>query len=111
LSGARLTTEVPVLEIIVLFKLCQRIGRAARAKGRRAGGYQLLLVIFWFGAELGGGLLSVAWLVAVNGNNAGEYLFLAYLAAFAGAAVGAWLAFRIVASLPDPQLVEPEIAD
>ena len=92
-----------MIEILVLIRLCKRIGRAARAKGRRAGGYQLLLVLFWFGAELGGGLLCGSWLVAVYGHDADEYMVIAYLAAVVGAAVGAWLAFRIVASLPDPR--------
>jgi hypothetical protein len=91
-----------MIEIIILFKLCGRIGDAARDKGRRAIGYQLMLLLFWFGGEVVTMLLAGMALVALYGEEFKKYLLFAYIAAVAGAFLGAWIVFRIVAGLPEP---------
>ena len=90
-----------MIEIIILFKLCRRIGETARDKGRREIGYQLMLIVFWFGGEVGTALLAGVVLAALYGEEFEKYALFAYIAAFAGAAAGAWIAFRIVAALPE----------
>lgn len=91
-----------MLEILLLVALCRKIGEAARAKGRSAGGYQLMLVAFWFGGEIGVALLGavVSYLVLGPQDEDGLLCFM-YVLALVGAAVGALLAFQIVARLPD----------
>jgi uncharacterized membrane protein YsdA (DUF1294 family) len=90
-----------MLEVIVLFVLCRRIGHAARRKRRRAIRYQLLLLLLWFGGEIGAAfeLLIVAWLFNADFE---DHLLTFYILALAGAVCGAWLAFRTVAKLPEP---------
>jgi hypothetical protein len=99
-----------MIEIIILFKLCGRIGEAARDKGRRAIGYQLMLLLFWFGGEVVTALLAGMAIAALCGEEFKKYLLFVYIAAVAGAALGAWIAFRIVAGLPErisDELAEP----
>lgn len=90
-----------MLEILILSQLCRRIGQSARSKGRGAIGYQLMLIMFWFGGEMGTALLAGIVLAVVYGDQFENYLLLAYFAAIVGAVVGAWLAFRIVAGLSE----------
>lgn len=92
-----------MLEIIVLIKLCQKIGENARAKGRAAGWYQFMLVAFWFGGEVGVALAGgiIMGLVFGEDGDDGVFCFM-YLLAIGGAILGALLAFQIVASLPEP---------
>jgi hypothetical protein len=47
-----------MLEIILLVTMCRRLGEKARAKRHTAGKYQFLLVLFWFGGEIGGGMVA-----------------------------------------------------
>ncbi len=90
-----------MIEIIALYNLCKRIGIAAREKGRRAIGYQLLMILFWFSGEFGAGFTFVLLLfLAFGEEGANGYLPLVYIAAMLGAGVGAWLAFKVVAGLP-----------
>lgn len=93
-----------MLEIIILFKLCGGIGRIARAKGRKAVGYQFMLVALWLIAEFTTALACVIALTVIFGENeAEEKMFLVYLAAILGAAIGAFTAFTIVKALPEVQ--------
>jgi uncharacterized YccA/Bax inhibitor family protein len=91
-----------MLEILLLINLCRRIGEAARAKGRAAGGYQLMLVAFWFGGEVGTALAGGIVMALLFGEQeeGGVFCFL-YILAIVGAALGAVIAFQIVANLPD----------
>jgi succinate dehydrogenase / fumarate reductase cytochrome b subunit len=89
-----------MLEILILINLCRRIGERVREKGRKAGGYQFMLVMFWFAGEIGAAVVTTIVLVVVHGADYEKYIFLAYIAAIVGAAILAWLAFQIVASLP-----------
>ena len=88
-----------MLEIILLFKLCGRIGNTVRGKGRSPIRYQLMTILFWFCGEIAGGVIADVVLAIIFDEH---YPFVAYVAAIAGAALGAWLAFRLVAGLPDP---------
>lgn len=81
-----------MLEIILLFFLCRRLGEILRAKGRSPGWYQFLLVVLWFGGELFGAIVTVA-VFQVDG-------LALYLGAILGAAGGALLAFVIANSIP-----------
>jgi hypothetical protein len=89
-----------MLEILILFNLCKKVGAKAEAKGHKGGYYKLLLVLFWFGAEIGTGF-AIALYVAIAGEDAEQFFFLIWLGGIAGAALGAWGAFKIVDSLPD----------
>jgi len=80
-----------MVEILILWQLCQSIGNIAREKGRSATGYQFLLVAMWFGMEFLGGVVG---LIATNQNG------YAYLLALAGAVGGAIIAFVIAKSRP-----------
>ncbi|MEZ6142104.1 MAG: hypothetical protein R3B84_16185 [Zavarzinella sp.] len=95
-----------MLEIIILYKLCMRIGDAARGKGRQAIGYQLMLILFWLGGELGTAFFAILALPLLFGEEYEQYIFVGYIAAILGAAFGAWLAFRIVAGLPENRSLE-----
>ena len=92
-----------MLEIIVLIKLCQKIGENARAKGRSAGGYQFMLVAMWFGFEFGVALFGgIIMALLTGGDVEDDGIFCGiYLLAICGAALGAVLAFQIVARLPE----------
>jgi hypothetical protein len=90
-----------MIEIIVLFKLCSRIGEIARAKGRGAIGYQLMLLLFWFGTEFSTLIISMVVLALVYGEHADDYTLIAYIAAIVGAALGALVALTIVKNLPE----------
>jgi hypothetical protein len=91
-----------MLELLILYKLCTRIGNSARAKGRQAIGYQLMLIGFWFAGELSAGLVAAVTLAILFGEEVDGFLLPIYLAGFIGAGVGAWVAFLIVGSLSRP---------
>ena len=84
-----------MLELIALFYLTRRVGDIARRKGRKAGWFQLMTVLLWFGCELGGGVVGG---IAVALTDSPEALI--YLFALDGAVVGAGLSFLIVRTLP-----------
>ncbi|MDB5355676.1 MAG: hypothetical protein JWN24_2129 [Phycisphaerales bacterium] len=87
-----------MLEILLLWHLCKKIGVKLRAKGRSAGGYQAMLVAMWFGGEIIGAIIGVV----VMGGGAGAYLF-----AILGAAAGAVAAFVIVNSVAPLEIDRP----
>jgi hypothetical protein len=99
LSSQSFSKSRLMLEIIILFKLCRRIGEIAEQKGRKGGWYKLMLVVFWIGGELFLGIAGEITLVVINGGrepNVGA----AYLLALLGAVVGAYVAFTIAKSVP-----------
>ncbi len=88
-----------MLEIIILFKLCGSIGRIVEKKGRRSGWYKLLLILFWFGGEVVGGICGAIMVAVANGtDDAG--MGAAYLCALLGAVLGAFIAFTIAKGVP-----------
>jgi hypothetical protein len=96
-----------MLEIIILYRLCQRIGQLARAKGRSGNGYQLLLVVLWFGGEFVGAFITTGILFVLYGERAEGMLLYVYGVALLGAAVGASIVFQIVRGLPEPHPAWP----
>lgn len=99
-----------MLEILILRQLCRRIGQIAREKGRKAGGYQFMLVMLWFAGELGAAFVTAIILFIIHDEEWEQYLFLTYIAAVVGAALMSWLGFQIVKSLPSVK-VEEEFED
>ena len=90
-----------MIELLILYKLCKQIGYTASEKGRRAIAYQLMLLLFWFGGEFCAAVIAIIALVLCYGERFEEYWVLGYIAAIAGGALGAWIAFTIVAKLPE----------
>ncbi len=87
-----------MLEIIIVWKLCQSIGNKMRAKGRSATWLQVLLVVSWFGTEFVcgfiGGMLS-------EPTPEDGFPLLPYVLALVGAACAAGVCFLIAHSLSD----------
>ena len=82
-----------MLEILLMWRLARSIGNLLRAKGRSAGGFQVLAIVLWIGGELLGATVG-----ALCELQAGSYLL-----ALLGAAAGAGLAYHIAASAaPEP---------
>lgn len=95
-----------MLEIFFVVFMCRKIGTMMRAKGRSAGGYQFMLVAFWFGGEITGAIVGAV--VLAGGGSSGGFNGGAYLCALVGAAVGAGIVFLIVnsvSSLAQPPFV------
>lgn len=97
-----------MLEIILLFALGRRVGNIVRAKGHKAGLYQFLLVILWFGGEILGAIFGA--IVGAAVFQQAEPMGFAYLFALLGAAAGAVVAFVIAKNLPPTQAIEDEKA-
>src|SRR5262245_61407664 len=92
----RSNPEAPMLEILLLFFLCKKIGAIVAAKGHTKTGYQVMLVAFWIIGEISGAVLAVVVL------DFGEDNPLALLGpALLGAGCGAGIAFLIANSLSD----------
>lgn len=96
-----------MIEIIALYNLCKRIGIAARDRGRHAIPYQLVMIMFWLGGQFGGVIVASVVLLVAFGDAWQDYVMLAYFPVIAGGIVGAWLAFKVVAGLPDLYDLEP----
>ncbi|HWE94671.1 MAG TPA: hypothetical protein VG269_11970 [Tepidisphaeraceae bacterium] len=79
-----------MLEILILWQLCKNVGVKLRAKGRKPGGYQFMLIAMWFGGEIIGGIIGA---IALDGGLG------AYLLAILGAVAGVVGAFVIVNSV------------
>ena len=83
-----------MLEILLLITFCKRIGRIVAAKGRAKIGYQLMVVLFWFGGEFFGAVLGVIAEIIISGREE-PTLLSAYVCGLAFAALGAYVAFLI----------------
>ena len=88
-----------MLEIVLIWMFCSRLGKMLRAKGRAPGGYQVLGVVLWIGGEIAGGVIG-----AVAELGAGTYLL-----ALMGAAVGATITWMMASSAKP--LYDPGVAD
>jgi MFS family permease len=95
-----------MIEIIVLINLAKKIGAIVEEKGRNKGRYQLMLVLFWFGGEIFGGLIG-AILAEIALENEGSGQLLAYLFAIICAVLGAVTAFLIAKNLEPISVPEP----
>lgn len=86
-----------MIEVLVLIALGRAIAARARIKGRSGGWFAFLLVVLWVGGEVAAAVgVTIAYDLVVGGEP--EMVFL-YLAALAGAAAGAGVAFAVVYSL------------
>jgi hypothetical protein len=93
-----------MLEIVLLYFLCKRLGEMLRGKGQSPLPYQIMLVVFWFGGEfLAGVAAGVLYAVQNGGASPEPFDLTVYLFAMMGAACGAGLAFLIAHLLPDNQ--------
>jgi len=88
-----------MLEIIVVILLCTQMGKLMRRKGRKPLLFQVMLVFFWLGGEIG---VSIAYAIgyAVATGNSPDVGFELMLIALAGGGLGAALAFVIAALIP-----------
>lgn len=92
-----------MLEIIILFKVWQRIGERVRSKGHAAFGYQILAIVSWFGGEIVGGVIA-GFVTAIFVSPSVEIhnvIIIAYILAIACGAAGVWFVFQSVENLPD----------
>lgn len=89
-----------MLEILVLIFLCRALGRKLRDKGRKPLMFQIMLVVMWIGGEFCAGVVAGIVQVIQHGDADFEPGLPVYLAAIAGAALGAGACFLIVHFLP-----------
>ena len=87
-GGLRLlmTKGWAVVELIVLWILCKRMAVISKTRGRDPRGDCVVLVMFWIGGEIVGGIFGVYLTGSVN--------ILAYLIAGGGAVLGSSIAFN-----------------
>ena len=83
-----------MLEILLLIFMCRNIGQIVRRNGVNATGYQFTLVGLWFGGEILGGIIGFG-IASVGNVGPDSFGFVAYACALIGAAIGAFVAFRI----------------
>ena len=83
-----------MLEILLLVHLCKRIGLGLRAKGHRAGWYQLFVVLAWFGGEFFGAF-TVGIVLAIASPAANPRWGALYLASIGCAALAVSFVFWI----------------
>lgn len=100
-ARVRYKERCQMLEIFFVIGLCRRLGTNLRAKGRSAVGFQIMLVLFWFGMEIVG-LAFGAALNDADGPNLGMYV-----CGLVGAAIGGGFTF-LIASCVSP-VVRPTL--
>lgn len=87
-----------MIELLMLMSFNKTIGHIARTRGRKAMGYQVLMVVLWFGGEIIGLFTGLVVLSMMNWNSPE----LVYEMALLGAAAGAWAVHFIVVNLQKP---------
>lgn len=93
-----------MLEIIVVILLCGRMGKLMRAKGRKPLLFQIMLVAFWLGGEIGASIIYAIAQVVITGGEP-EIGFVAFIVAIGGGVVGAGIAFLIASLVPPSESV------
>ena len=88
-----------MLEIFAIYQFCKKLGIKLRAKGRNPLGFQILLVVCWFGGELIGGFTAAVICAIADGRVNEGINPLAYLGALVGAVGGASIVYLIAHSL------------
>jgi hypothetical protein len=97
-----------MLEILLIFFACRALGNMLRAKGRKPIGYQIWLVLMWFGSEFAAGFVMGMIQVLQNGGQADmEFDLSIYIVAIVAAAVGAGIVFTTAALLPPVKMNNP----
>jgi hypothetical protein len=85
-----------MIEILVIWFLASKIGKIAKQKGHKSGGYIALTVVLWIVGELVGAVVGALALV-IAGAESSQCLI--YLFALAGAGCGAGIAYLIANNL------------
>jgi hypothetical protein len=86
-----------MLEIILLFNIGKQVANIAKDKGRNPIGYVCLLVAFWFGFEIIGGIIfGIIYMIATGKEEPSRFVL--YIPALLSAALGAFLAYKITQS-------------
>ena len=89
-----------MLEILLLYYLCKKLGRNLRDKGRKPLLYQIMLVLVWFGGEIAGAIVAAVVYVVVQGQAPPDFSLPIYLSAIVGAGCGTAFCFTIAWLLP-----------
>ncbi|AHF93929.1 hypothetical protein OPIT5_00675 [Opitutaceae bacterium TAV5] len=91
-----------MLEIILLYFLCKRMGQMLRSKGwSRPIWMQILVVVTWLGCMFMGALIYGVYVVITQGEDALNDIGLAaYLPALISAGIGVGIIFFIAKMLP-----------
>ena len=87
-----------MLEIVILYFLCKKIGQVASSKGYPKIGFQIMTILLWFGAEFATG---VVFGLLSDPNAPFEPGIGLYIAALVAAACSAGVSFGIVSALAD----------
>ena len=90
-----------MIEILIVWSLCKKMGNTIRAKGRAPFGYQFMLVVFWLGGEFMGGVGAAIYEQVRSGGISDELSMTVYLFALVGAVVGACFAFGVAHMVSD----------
>ena len=86
-----------MLEIVIIWRLAVHIGNAAKRKGFKKLGYQVMAVLLWICGEIFGGILGSV----IFGTDSSFWL--RYVTALLGAVAGAGIAFLIMSRLPNQE--------
>ena len=90
-----------MLEIIVVWNLCKKMGGMMRSKGyERPFWFQCFVPMFWLGGEIAGAI-AYGIFRAVHGQDEVKVDAFCYLVAMAGAVLAATLLFVIARSFPE----------
>jgi len=113
MTGAKTESETQfMIEILILVHFCKKLGVLCRSRGRKAGWFQFLLVISWFGGEFFAGIFAGIVCMIASGRLDEEPPFvIIYISALLGAGLGAWSTFLLVKMLPDLSAADAQIED
>lgn len=101
-----------MIEILILVHFCKKLGVLCRSRGRKAGWFQFLLVIAWFGGEFVAALVAtVICMIATGDPSVAAPFAVVYPSALLGAGLGAWSTFLLVKMLPDLSEADATIED
>lgn len=106
-----------MIEIFILIHFCRKLGALCRSRGRKAGWFQFLLVIAWFGGEFFAALFATVICMITAGHTGPDTVMLeapfviVYISALLGAGLGAWSVFLLVKLLPNLKAEEEKAED
>jgi hypothetical protein len=90
-----------MLEIVLVYYLCKRLGTVLRAKDYKPFWMQFLLVLSWFGAEFTSGFLVGYFRALHHQGSEGQFGGMMYLLALVSAGCAASFCFVVAYMLPD----------
>lgn len=83
-----------MLEVFIVWKMCQKVGAIVSDKGRSPIGYQVMTAALWIFGEIMGAVVGYV----VQGND--RLSLQVYTFPIIGAAIGAGISFIVAASVP-----------